>query len=145
MSYSFIYEVTPEATELRICGPRGTLSTDSWSIEAPSSLLPGVDLAQRLIAAGAAISEDDTVFIEHRSVSCLSVSEAKSLGLPPISDVVAHLETTGIIARPDFRIKLNWRRGSQQPKWAPNERVLGYGSAMTGSVYPMRYLRLLKG
>ena len=80
MSYRFEYRVTPEATELRISGPRGNLPTDLWSIEAPSSLLPGVDLAQRLIAAGAAISEDDTVFIEHRAVSGLSASEAKSIG-----------------------------------------------------------------
>ena len=66
MSRRFEYQVTPEATELRISDARGNLPTDSWSIEAPSSLLPGVDLAQRLIAAGAAISEDDTLFIEHR-------------------------------------------------------------------------------
>src|SRR6266404_7554492 len=115
MSRRFEYRVTPAATELRISGPRGNIPTDSWSIEAPSALLPGVDLAQRLIAAGAAISEKDTVFIEHRAVSALSASEAKSLGLPPISDVVSHLETTGIITRPDFRIKLSWRRGGGQP------------------------------
>lgn len=115
MSYRFEYQVTPDATELRILGLHGSLPTDSWSIEAPPSLLPGVDLAQRLIAAGAAISEDDTVFIEHGAASALSVSEAKRLGLPPISDVVAHLETTGIITRPDFRVKLSWRRVSGQP------------------------------
>ncbi|MCK1472840.1 DEAD/DEAH box helicase [Bradyrhizobium sp. CW10] len=115
MSYRFDYQVTPAATELRMGSPGGILPADSWSIEAPASLLPGVDLAQRLIAAGAAISEDDTVFIEHRAVSSLSVSEAKSLGLPPISDVAAHLETTGIIGRPEFRIKLSWRRGGWQP------------------------------
>ncbi|WP_083859364.1 DEAD/DEAH box helicase [Bradyrhizobium genomosp. III] len=115
MSYRFDYQVTPAATELRMGSPGGILPTDSWSIEAPASLLPGVDLAQRLIATGAAISEDDTVFIEHRATSSLSVREAKSLGLPPISDVAAHLETIGIIARPEFRIKLSWRRGGRQP------------------------------
>ena len=78
MSSRFEYQVTPEATELRISGPRGNLPTDSWSIEAPSSVLPGVDLAQRLIAAGAAIAEDDTLFIEHQAVSALSTTEAKS-------------------------------------------------------------------
>src|SRR5258706_16270760 len=106
MSYSFVHQVTPEATELRISGPRGNLPTDSWSIEVPSSLLPGVDLAQRLIAAGAAIAEEETVFIEHRAVSGLSSAEAKSLALPPFADVVAHLETTGIITRPTFCAKL---------------------------------------
>ena len=115
MSYRFEYQVTPEATEVRISGPRGHVPTDSWSIEVPSSLLPGVDLAQRLIAAAAAISEDDTVLVEHRAVSGLSASEAKSLALPPIADVTAHLETTGIITRPDFRAKLSWRRVWGQP------------------------------
>ncbi len=115
MSSRFEYQVTPEATELRISDARGNLPTDSWSIEAPSSLLPGVDLAQRLIAAGAAISEDDTLFIEHQAVSALSITEAKSLGLPPISDVVSHLQTTGIITRPDFRVRLSWRRIGGQP------------------------------
>jgi SNF2-related domain/Helicase conserved C-terminal domain len=115
MSCHFEYQVTSEATELRISGSRGNLPTDSWSIEAPSSLLPGVDLVQRLVAAGAAISDDDTVLIEHRAVSALSASEAKSLGLPPISDVVSHLETAGIVTRPDFRIKLSWRRMGGQP------------------------------
>ena len=37
------------------------------------------------------------------------------MGLPPIADVVCHLETIGIISRPDFRIKLSWRRASGQP------------------------------
>ncbi|WP_315734058.1 DEAD/DEAH box helicase [Bradyrhizobium sp. SZCCHNR1093] len=115
MRYRFDYQVTPEATELRMAGPRGNIPADSWSIEAPASLLPGVDLAQRLIAAGAAISEDDTILIEHRAVASLSASEAKSLGLPPISDVVCHLETTGIIARPDFSIRQSWRRAAGQP------------------------------
>jgi hypothetical protein len=115
MSHRFEYLVTPDATELRIVGHRSVLPTDAWSIDAPSSLLPGVDLVQRLIAAGAAISEDETVFIEHRAASGLSASEAKSLGLPPISDVVAHLETTGIITRSDFRVKLSWRRVGGQP------------------------------
>lgn len=115
MSYRFEYQVTPDATELRILGLHVSLPTDLWSIEAPPSLLPGVDLAQRLIAAGAAISEGDTLFIEHSAVSALSASEAKSLNLPPISDVVVHLETTGIITRPDFRIKLSWRRVGGQP------------------------------
>ena len=115
MSYRFEYQVTSEATELRISGPRGYLPTDSWSIEAPSSLLLGVDLAQRLIAAGAAIAEADIVLIEHRAVSGLSATEAKSFALPPFADVVAHIETTGIMTRPDFLVKLSWRRGHGQP------------------------------
>ena len=55
MNYQFEYRVTAEATEVRLNGSSGSLLTDSWAIEAPKSLLTGVDLTQRLIAAGAAI------------------------------------------------------------------------------------------
>lgn len=115
MIHKFEHQITSEATELRLVGVRSNLPTDAWSVEAPNSLLPGVDLVQRLIAASAAIAENDTVLIEHRAVSALSTNEAKSIGLPPVSDVVCHLETTGIITRPDFGIKLSWRRLNGQP------------------------------
>src|SRR5262249_22497789 len=109
MTYQFQYQVTPEATEIRLKGSNGAVSTDSWAIEAPTSLLSGVDLTQRLIAAGAEIEKEDAVNIEHGAISGFSAREAKSLSLPPIADVVAHLETTGIVTRPDFRVKLHWR------------------------------------
>jgi hypothetical protein len=114
MSYRFEYQVLPEATEIRISGPAGNVPIDLWSIEVPLSLLPGVDLAQRLIAASAAIAEGATLLVEHRALAGLSVNEAKSLALPPLADVVAHIETKGLITRPDFRANLSWHRTAGQ-------------------------------
>lgn len=114
MKYQFGYTVTPEATEIRLNGRLSSLLTDSWAIEAPAALLPGVDLMQRLIAAGAAIAIDDVIYIEHRTIAGLSAAEAKTLGLPPVADAIIHLETTGVITRPDFRVKLEWRRHTGQ-------------------------------
>ena len=76
MNYQFEYRVTAEATEVRLNGSSGSLLTDSWAIEAPKSLLAGVDLTQRLIAAGAAIAVEDAIYIEHRAVAGLSAAEA---------------------------------------------------------------------
>src|SRR5690349_4589699 len=115
MSYEFEFSVTPEATELRLKGPNGSTPTDSWAIEAPPALLAGVDLVQRLVASGAAIAVEDVLYIEHRAVAGLSATEAKSLGLSPVADVIVQLETTGVITRPDFRVKLQWRRLTGQP------------------------------
>jgi hypothetical protein len=115
MKHQFSYAVTASVTEIRLNGPNGPVLTDSWAIEAPGSLLPGVDLAQRLIAADAAIAIDDAVYVEHRAIAGLSAAEAKALGLPSVADAVIHLETTGLITRPDFRVKLQWRRRTGQP------------------------------
>lgn len=115
MSYQFGYHITAEATEIRLSGSGGPLPTDIWAIEAPAALLSGVDLTQRLIAAGAAIAVEDAVYVEHRAISGLSAVEAKSLGLPAFADAIIQLETTGVITRPDFRVKLQWRRRTGQP------------------------------
>ncbi|MBN9597769.1 MAG: DEAD/DEAH box helicase [Afipia sp.] len=115
MSYSFKYLVGPEATEIEISGPSGSVPMDLWSVEAPASLLKGVDLAQRLIAAGAAIAAESTLLVEHRAIAGLSISEAKAFGLPILTDVVLHLDTAGAFNRPEFRVRLSWRRLTGQP------------------------------
>lgn len=116
MKHQFSYAVTAVFTEIRLYGPNGgPLPTDSWAIEAPGPLLPGVDLAQRLIASDVAIPNDDVVYVEHRAIAGLSAAEAKTLDLPSVADVVVQLETAGLITRPDFRVKLRWRRRTGQP------------------------------
>jgi hypothetical protein len=115
MKHQFSYTVTTDFTEIRLNGPTGPLPTDSWAIEAPALLLPGVDLTQRLMAADAAIANDDIVYVEHRAIAGLSAAEAKALGLPPVADAIIQLETTGLITRPDFRVKVQWRRRTGQP------------------------------
>jgi len=71
-------------------------------------------LVQRLIAADSAIAEGNTLLIEHRAIAGLSVGEAGSLQLPALTDAVAHIRTSGLITRPEFRAELNWRRPTGQ-------------------------------
>ncbi|HLN08024.1 MAG TPA: DEAD/DEAH box helicase, partial [Xanthobacteraceae bacterium] len=73
------------------------------------------DLAQRLVASDCAIADGSTLLVEHRAVSRLSARDAASLGLPALAEVVAHVETSGLITRPEFRAKLSWRRPTGQP------------------------------
>ena len=108
MTHHFSFTVTPEATELCVIGPDGPLPVERWPAEAPAALRLGVDLAQRLEAAGSAISEEATLLIEHSSVAGLTVHEASLLGLPPAADAVATIATTGVITQSNFAITLSW-------------------------------------
>src|SRR4051812_43497796 len=101
--HRFAFTAEPTAMELRLVGPRGPVPTDLWAVEAPEELLPGVDLAQRLVAVGSAIAEGDLFLIEHRAVAGLSAREAAKLGFPPLAEAAAHIAAQGLITRPDFR------------------------------------------
>ena len=78
------------------------------------SLRLGVDLAQRLEAAGSAISEGATLLIEHSSVAGLTAHEASLLGLPPAANTVVVIATTGVITQPNFAATLRWQRPTGQ-------------------------------
>ncbi|MEK0081710.1 DEAD/DEAH box helicase [Benzoatithermus flavus] len=115
MSHRFALTVTPAATELALLGPTGPVPTDLWAVAAPPALLPGVDLVQRLAAAGSAVAEGATARLEHAAVARLTAREAALLGLPPLAEAVAVIETRGVINRPDFTASLRWQRPSGQP------------------------------
>jgi hypothetical protein len=114
MTITFTHDVSPEWTEIRLDRNGTALPVDAWAIEAPSALLPGVDLAQRLIAAGSAIAEADALFVEHGAIAGLSAREAAALGLPPTTELRAVVEGSGLIVRPDFRASLTWQRPTGQ-------------------------------
>lgn len=114
MTISFTHHVSPEWTEIRLERNGVALAVDAWAIEAPSALLPGVDLAQRLIAAGSAIAEADALFVEHAAIAGLSAREAAALGLPPATELRAVVEGSGLIVHPDFRATLTWQRPTGQ-------------------------------
>ena len=114
MTQHFHFDVTPQATELRLRTGAGFLLADLWAIEAPVAAIPGVDVMQRLIAAENAIAEADVVLVEHRAIADLSAREADALGLPPVAEAVAEIRTTGIITRPEFRAVLEWKRPNGQ-------------------------------
>jgi hypothetical protein len=114
MTLRFEHAVAPGATEIRLLGPRGAVPTDLWAVEAPPALLPGVDLAQRLVAAGGAIAEGDTLLVEHATIAGLTPREAGLLALPPLAEVRAVVEGNGLLTRPDFSASLLWQRPTGQ-------------------------------
>ena len=115
MTLRFSAEPQPTGLEIRVTGADGALAVDRWAVEVPDALLPGVDLAQRLIAAEVAIAEGDLLLVEHRAVAGLSNREAGLLGLPAPAPMVAHLRTRGVITSPSYAVELEWRRPTGQP------------------------------
>jgi hypothetical protein len=123
VSTRFTFTPSPAGTELRLVGPTGPLPVARWAVEAPSALRPGVDLVRKLLAAERALEDVDFVLLEHATVAGLSAGEAAQLQLPPAVEAVAVVETEGLVARPDFRVRLDWERPSGQP--LPGARRLG--------------------
>jgi hypothetical protein len=75
MTAAFKFEPSPSHVDVRLATPHGPLPADRWALDAPASLLTGVDLARRLEAAGGAIIEQDAVLVEHRAIAGLTASE----------------------------------------------------------------------
>src|SRR5215831_3289346 len=69
MMYRLSFAVTSEATELSLIGPDGAVTADRWPVEAPPASRSGVDLAQRLEAAGSANPEGTILRIEHSAIA----------------------------------------------------------------------------
>lgn len=114
MTSMFTHHVSPEWTEIRLERNGAALPVDDWAIEAPSALLPGVDLAQLLIAAGSAVAEAEALLVEHHAIAGLSAREAALLGLPPTTELRAVVDSSGLIVRPEFRATLAWQRPTGQ-------------------------------
>jgi hypothetical protein len=114
MTSRFEFAVTEEATELSLLGADGPIPVERWPAEAPPSLRSGVDLAQRLEAAGSANPQGITLQIEHVATAGLTVHEASLLGLPPAVEAVARIATKGIVTQPDFQVTLSWQRPTGQ-------------------------------
>jgi len=114
MTSRFAFVVTPEATELSLICPDGAVPVDRWPMDAPALLRPGVDLAQRLEAAGSAVSVDATLLIEHSAIAGLTAHEALLLDLPPAAEAVATISTNGIVTQSDYEVTLRWQRPTGQ-------------------------------
>jgi SNF2-related domain/Helicase conserved C-terminal domain len=114
MTYRFGFAVTSNFTELRLHGPAAPIAVGDWSIEAPTDLLPGVDLARRLQASDQALDDGPVLFIEHRAIAGLTAREAALIGLPPLADAMAAIASHGLITRPDFAVSLAWQRPTGQ-------------------------------
>ncbi len=114
MTTRFTFTPSGAGTELRLAGPAGPLPVARWAVDAPLPLRPGVDLVRKLLAAEGALEDQDLVLLDHATVAGLSAGEAARLQLPAAVEAVAVIETEGLVARPDFRIRLDWERPSGQ-------------------------------
>jgi hypothetical protein len=114
---TFHFDLRPDAlvSEIRLVGSSGVVPFDRWALDAPEGLLPGVELAQRLIASESAISADDALLINSASIAGLTAAEAARLGLPPTAEVVARLASSGLMTQPKYRLSLEWTRPTGQP------------------------------
>src|SRR5271157_5509933 len=110
----FAFDPTPSVVELSIEGPSGALPVESWSLDAPDALLPGVDLAHRLLATDKAIADTDRILVEHHTIAALSSREAASIGLAPQTEFVAQVQTAGLVTQPTFGVVLKWLRPNGQ-------------------------------
>lgn len=115
MTVDLVFAVSGTGTDFRLLDSGQPQPVDSWAIAAPTSLHPAIDLLNRLAAEDRALSEQDFVFVEHSAIADLSAAEAAALHLPPLSDAVARVETSGIITNPAFAATLRWRRPTGQP------------------------------
>ncbi len=113
---SFRFELRPDAhaSEIRLVGPNGPVPFDRWALEAPDALLPGVDLAQRLVASESAVGTDDTLLVGSSAIAGLSAAEASKLGLPPLAEAAARLAASGLITKPNYSVALEWVRSTEQ-------------------------------
>lgn len=117
---------------------------ERWPAEAPSSLRAGVDLAQRLEAAGNATPDGAILRIQHYALARLTAHEASLLGLSPAAEANASIVTGGLITQPGFKVTLRWRRPTGQAILGWNAQGLGWRSAANGGVCQTRCSALPK-
>jgi hypothetical protein len=110
------FEFTPEGDtstfRLRVAGrvvPRAR-----WAIEAPREAVPGVDVLTRLEASGQVVDGDYEVVVADEAIAELDALAARALGLPPLTDLVLALKTTGVVTSPTFEVLHEWRTPAGQ-------------------------------
>ena len=111
----FTFNPTPTDLEIRLEGPGGPLPQGEWALRAPDDLLPGVDLLKRLEAGDGALAGDDLMLVEHRVAAGLSGAEARKIGLPPLAEAVAKLQTKGLVTSAGFHVAVEWQKPNGQP------------------------------
>ena len=115
MSVDLAFIPTAAGTEFRLLDNGVALPVDSWAICAPHALLPALDILNRLVAEDRALADGELMLVEHVAIAHLSASEAAAMRLPPLSEAVARVETSGLVTRPDFVATIEWRRSIGHP------------------------------
>ena len=115
MIYRFSFAPDRDHTQIRLIRhSEAPLPFDQWALQAPESLLSGVDLAHRLVACDSAVDVDDVLLIKNSVIAGLSLREAASLQLPALADAVAQIQASGIITQSSYRVELDWVRSNGQ-------------------------------
>ncbi len=107
---TFTVTPTPAGTELRLLDRDVAVSTADWAF----CRQPGVALAQRLVAEDVAIDGDNHLLISHDAIARLEAREAAMLNLPPLTGLMAVVDGSGIMMRPDFSVAIRWTRPGGQ-------------------------------
>lgn len=110
MNLRFEPTILTDAVAIRLIGPKGPVACDSWSLAVPVSMVAGADLAEELVADGAATIEGDTLLVGHGAVARLTPSRAASLGLGARADIVAQIQMKGVPGKPGYGADLVWKR-----------------------------------
>ena len=110
----FCFEPTGAAVEIFVEGTDGAVPVERWSLEAPETILAGVDLTNRLLGTDKAIADAHRVLVEHQTIAGFSSREAASIGLPPTTDLIAQIQTSGLVTQPAFVVTLRWLRPNGQ-------------------------------
>ena len=110
MSLHFEPTIQTDAVAIRLIGPKGPVPCDSWSLAVPASMVAGADLAEELVADGAATIEGDTLLVGHGAAARLTPSRAASLGLGARADVVAQIQMKGVPGKSGYGADLVWKR-----------------------------------
>ena len=111
------FRYTPEdsGTEVLLEVEGAPVPFEQWAVRAPRALLPGVELAQRLVASDSAIAEGTLLVMEHTATAGLTAHEAGCLGLPELVNVRVAVEGRGVMINPGFKVTLQWQRPNGQP------------------------------
>jgi superfamily II DNA or RNA helicase len=112
MTIELAFAPTTVGTEFKLLDNGVAQPVDSWAISAPRALLPAIDVLNRFVADDRALADGDFVLVEHAAIADLSAAEAAVLHLPPLSEAVARVATSGIVTHPNFTTTLQWRRAT---------------------------------
>lgn len=111
---TFSFTPTASGTELRLRLNGQDVPYERWPIDAPRDVLAAVERVTALVQDGQAVEDDALVLLSHEAVASLSPRIAAQLGLPALADVIARVETTGLVTGASFAATLRWLRPNGQ-------------------------------
>jgi hypothetical protein len=106
----FAITPTSSSTEVRLFIDGIPAPFSTWALTGQ----PGADICERWVVEGSALEDETYILVDNIAICRLSTAEAARLGLPPLTNLRALVEGSGIMVRPDFSVSLQWTRASGQ-------------------------------